>query len=345
MRKVVMILAVLVLGIALVSACTPAASEKSLTDFYAEETVLLMVCTAPGGGTDYGARTFAAFWPEVTGGAMMVKNYPTAGGVAAINQVYKMKPDGLTLGTNYFNSMLLEQLFESPGVEYRPDKLEWIVAYANDAYVLSISTKLPYKSIDELKQVKGLKFGATDAKSCPGMGAAIVAELFQLQDAKLVTGFTSGNDVGIAVGRGELDGYVFSAARMANDVKKGWAKPFMVLAPERVQAFPDTPTILELLPAEVSPKVKQMLDLYFNLKATIGIFTSPGLSADKLKFIRDSFNKISTNESLVKYMKMQWADWPKPYTGEEAAAQAKAVAAVPKEQVAEMQQMIERLGR
>src|SRR3954466_7073899 len=86
---------------AVVLAAAPGAGAQEAPSFK-DKTVILMVGSAPGGGTDGFARIAAAHLGEHLPGKplFVVRNMPGAGGVVALNYFVKqVKPDGLTLIT------------------------------------------------------------------------------------------------------------------------------------------------------------------------------------------------------------------------------------------------------
>lgn len=281
------------------------AVPESVKEFYQNNTVTFIVPYGTGGGTDACARIMAFNWKAVTGGTMMVKNVPGAAGFLGTNQIYNMKPDGLTLG--YIDSattLLGAILLKNPGIQFDATKFVYIGANAIQPNGIGIGKGLAAESIGDLQKMKGLKFGVltVDAQA---MGSAMTIELFGLKDGRIITGYNVMEEVGLACARGELDASSNSMASMADHVKKGFLKKVVLVYDyKRNPYFPDAPTPMELV--KFTPEQEMLFKMVFACRAAKPIFTSPGLPKEKTDFLRDAFEKIFRLETYLNQMKVRW---------------------------------------
>lgn len=325
-----LVVIVMVAGLLFVLGSAKPVAAESVADFYKNHTVTLLVTYPPGGGTDFGARIIAAYWNEVTGGTMIVKNMAGAGGMRATNHIYKLKPDGLVLGfTDTASTLLSPVIFKHPGIGYDAEKFTYLAATAIEPSGLGIAAGLPYNSIEDLQKVKGLKFGAHGIDG-QAAGSALMIDLFNIQDAKIIPGYSGMSEEGLALARGEIDAYSNSMASMTDHIDKGFVKKaVLVYDRERSPWFPDTPTPVELV--KLTPEQEQMFKILLACKSGKPIFAPPGLPEEKTQFLRTAFQEIFKIKPFVRQMKMRWKVMGPGFTmtGEKWAEMTKEVLAMP----------------
>jgi tripartite-type tricarboxylate transporter receptor subunit TctC len=338
MKKAMAILLVCILGTALVFVGGQRVAEgkaKSAEEFYQNNIVDLYLGSKPGGGSDFAARIFAAYWQDVVGGksAMRVICNPQAGGIVSVNQVYYAKPDGLIMGAGPLGTRIVTPtLLKAPGVKFDAAKFIYIGQYALDPYSFAISAKLPYKSMEELKAAKGLKFGGQAKDSPASLGNALVAYVYGL-DAKIISGYGGSSEIALACGKGELNGMMVSAGSMRDYANKGWVKPpFLSLAFKRSVVYPDMPTIAQAM--KLTNEQTKAYEL-FNLMAPEAkcIFATPGIPEDRVKFIRETFNKIMKLKGFQKQIKNRWGAFEEPVPGGETQKQIGQLMKTPKSDI------------
>ncbi len=345
MQRWMMVLMVLILSLAVaVGACAapapapaptpkpapapkPAPKPVSAADFYRDNTVTILVNSKPGGGTDYGARLMSAYWNELAGGNMIVKNEPGGGGMVAVNQIWKAEPDGLTIGTAVFASHVIGYpLFKKSGAEYAPQKFTYMGHFGKDAYSLTVGIDSPYESIEDLQKAKGLIFGAPEAVGTITMGTALAIEFFGL-DGKIVAGFRGG-ELGLAAAKGEIVGYTIHGGGLITDLGKNFIKqPFVTMAFERSEYFPDVPALPELV--TLTPEQKTLLTIFITMTSGKVFYAPPGVPEDRVEFLRGAFEKLMENTGFLRQAKLRWAVWSEPMTGEEAAKFVDEVFSIP----------------
>lgn len=349
MRRVMMIVAALILGLVLVGgACAPKAPEAaSPADFYANNKATLWCPYPPGGGTDYAARTFAAFWPDATGGGAMVVDSSKLGGAGLemANYLYNnAKPDGLSLGIQPVSGKLLEWFFENPGVDHVYKDFQFMGYFIHEAFVVGLAAGSPHadKSLEELLKVEGLKFGTGSGTSTQGVGVAVAAELLGLKNAQLIYGIKGTAGLGVAAGRGEIDGTCNNASSMMSQVPKMFSKVLVVVDRERSPECPDVPAITEVV--KLTPEQEELLDmyLYFGMSGKC-MYTTPDTPKDRVEFLRAAFMKVMNDEAgFQKQMKLRYKVLVPPRTGEDIAKAVATVQDTPREKLALFRQAIDK---
>ena len=114
-------------------------------------------------------------------------------------------------------------------------------------------------------------------------------------------------------------------------VDKGFTKPFCSLTFERTEWFPDTPAITELV--QLTPEQEDMIRFVQALVAGKSFYAPPGVPADKLTYLRRTFDKITSNKAFVKQARTRWPIWSKPLTGEELQESVGKVLGMPPEKI------------
>jgi tripartite-type tricarboxylate transporter receptor subunit TctC len=328
MKKLAWVLViVLVPFLAFASGSGESAEAQSPEEFYRNRNVTLIANGGVGGGTDFAARLFASYWSEVTGGAMVVKVMSGGGGIEGLNSVYRADPDGLTIGnTHHPSDMTGPKLLGTPGPKFDTRELSWIGFFGFDPNYIWIDADAPQMDADELRNAGKLVFGALSPASTGTIATIVAIDIFDL-DADVIFGYEA-PELGLAVRRGEIVGYTLEASSGGVEVEKGFVKPFCSLTFERTAWYPDTPSIVELA-GDLSPDEEDMVRFVEALVAGKSFFGPPGIPADRLEYLRRSFDKIMSEEGFLKQAKVRWAIWQTPMTGEQLEKDVRAVLSMP----------------
>lgn len=306
MKKIASV--ILVALLCLVFLCGGAwAAKESVAEFYKKNTVTLIVGSGPGAGSDFASRLIANYWKEVTGGTMIVKNMPGAGGLVGMNNMANAKPDGLTLGLMmYSDAFLLPHLTKDPAQQFDMPKLNYLISVFNEPTVLSISTKKPYKTVEDLQKAKGLKQSATAPYTVDTFASVPLLSFLNL-DVKIVTGYKGGSEKVLALGRGEVDISVDPLVTTMRGYDSGFSTlPILVMADERLPLFPDVPTFPEIV--DMTPEQRKIYeDAVFGAGfVTRMIATQEKVDPEKVAFLRDALAKVMALPELHEQAKVNF---------------------------------------
>ena len=183
-----------------------AAQAQSPADFYKGKTVELYIGYSVGGGYDVYARLLARYLGKhIPGNPNVVpKNMEGAGSLRLTNWLYNAGPkDGTVLGTIARGAAFDPLLIKAPS-NFDAQKFNWIGSM-NDEVSVCVSWKdSGITKFDEL-YTKELIIGGTgasaDTDQFPRLLNGILGTKF-----KIVTGYPGGNDVSLAMQRGEVKG-------------------------------------------------------------------------------------------------------------------------------------------
>jgi tripartite-type tricarboxylate transporter receptor subunit TctC len=203
-----------------------------------------IVAGAPGGSSDFAARTVAQGMAGLLGQNVVVEN--RSFGVQAIENVIRAQPDGHTL-LYYGSALLVGPLLTK--LSYDPVKdLSPVCMVLISPNVLLVHPSVPAKSVKELialarKEPGKLNYGSGEA----GSSLHIAAELFKhLTNTNIVrVPFKGQGPALIATLAGEVQMSFASAGGLSGHISQGRVRPLAVTGASRSPAYPDLPTIAE----------------------------------------------------------------------------------------------------
>jgi tripartite-type tricarboxylate transporter receptor subunit TctC len=214
--------------------------------FYDGKTITYIVGTKPGGGYDTYARLIAKHMERhLPGAQILVENVPGAGHIIAANRLFASKPDGLTIGT--FNTGLIyAQLLGLEGVRFDLRDYSWIGHAASDPRVLVVGSESGIRSLEDLRTASTpVLFGTTGAGSASHNDTALLAAVLDL-NLKLIPGY-SGQEIQLAILRGELQGLVGSFSSVSDFVDNGYGRIITRIGGDRVPALAGIPEAADLV--------------------------------------------------------------------------------------------------
>ncbi len=302
----IMIMAMTMAGVIAVGGSEVGAAAQRPADFYRGKRIDFIIPNAPGDTSDLIARVVVKYLDKYAGTTSVIRNVREAGGAQGLNELYRAKPDGLTLGqTNTVRSTLAE-IMEQPGVEYQTAKLSWIANITEDFMTFSVAPKSPFKTIADLKAGKNLILAASGGVGHSTLTCLALIEALDL-DAKVII-YKSSGERSLAVAQGEVQGFFGSTSASLKGAQRGQSRLLFVLATKRSPVIPDVPTLRELitLPKEKAALMKLWEEDIFVMNS---LFGTPGIPKDRLNYLREVAAKI-TNDPEFKMTMEKVSDSP-----------------------------------
>jgi tripartite-type tricarboxylate transporter receptor subunit TctC len=325
------------------------ASAQAQTPFYQGKTINIVVGTKAGDVYDLYPRLLAEFMPKYIPGSpnIIIQNVPGAASLIAANQVYNVaKPDGLTIGAIY-PALYFEQLIKRPEVKFDWNKFGWIGSTVTSNHLMYMRGDTPYKVIDDVRKASTApKCGATGVTSTGYYMPKLMDETIGTK-FDIVSGYVSGQDIDLAVERGELQCRAFTiTAFFAREPFISWRKRNFVnvliqTGNKRDARLKDTPTIYELMDRYKTPESGRNLAKLVLAAGDFGrpLVTPPGVPADRVKILRDAFNKSVNDPALLAEAEKRRLEMD-PGTGEELEALGKEVMAASPEVIERMRKLL-----
>jgi tripartite-type tricarboxylate transporter receptor subunit TctC len=317
--------------------------------FYQGKTINVLVGTKAGDVYDLYPRLLAEFWTKHIPGNpnIIVQNVPGAASLIAANQVYNVaKPDGLTLAAIY-PALYFDQLIKKPEVKYDWAKWNWLGSPVKSNHLLYMRADTPYKSVDDVRQATTApKCGATGIASTGYYMPKLMEEVLNTK-FDIVSGYVSGQDIDLAVERGELQCRAFTiTAYFAREPFISWRKRnftnvLIQTGTQRDSRIKDSPTIYELMDKYKVNDASRALAKVILASGDFGrpIVAPPGVPADRVKVLRDSFDKMIKEPALLAEAERRRLEID-PTRWDEMESLAKDVMATPPDVVARMRKLL-----
>lgn len=317
--------------------------------FYAGKTITMIAGTKAGDVYDSYARLFAQHMSKYIPGNpnIIVQNMPGAGSMIAANHLYSVAaPDGLTIGA-IFPALYFDQIVGRKEVKYDWAKFVWVGSPVTSNHLLYMRADTPYKSFDDVvKTSNPPKCGASGTSSTgyyvPKLLDEVVGSKFDV-----VLGYQAGQDIDLAVERGELACRAFTVtAFFAREPFISWRKNNFVrvlvqTGHKRDGRLRDTPTIYELMDRFKTSAAGRNLTTLVLAGGQFGrpYVLPPNTPADRVAIIRQAFEKVLADESVLAEGKKRKLEFD-PTSAQELEKLAKEVMSQPPEIVAKMKQLL-----
>jgi tripartite-type tricarboxylate transporter receptor subunit TctC len=340
MKKAAIVLLLLFLSPATVRAQGP---------YFLGKTVTIVVGYQAGDGYDIWARLLAAHIGKHIPGnpGAVVQNMPGAGSMIAANYIYNVaKPDGLTLGA-IGPSLYIDQLVGKKEVQFDWAKFGWVGSTENTPWLLYMKTETPYKTMEDVRR-------ASQPPKCSATGTGTSGHFIPklLEEAlgakfDLVMGYKGGAEQDLAFERGEVVcrslsiPTFFAREPFTTWRKKNMVRILMQTGRKRDPRMPDVPTIHELMNEYKTPAVTRSLVMVILAGGDLGrpFITPPGLAIERLKTLRDAFQKTMTDPAFLADVKTRKLE-ADPDFGEELETIAKEAVNQPREVVDKMKKLL-----
>ncbi len=280
----------LALGCALAGS---AAAQTAETSFFAGKTITILIGYAAGGTYDATARLIARHMPNHIPGHpnMLPQNLPGSGGIKTVLNLYSVAPkDGTTLGM-LSRSYPIEPVFNPQTAKYDPKRFIPIGSTSNEVSVAVVWHTAGVTSIDQL-MTKEITTGATGTTDDTGRFATMLRNLTGAK-IKVVTGYPGGNNVTMAMEKGEVDarfgwswGSLKSRSKPWLDEKK--VNIIVQMALEKAPDLPNVPLIMDFAKTDLD---KKALELLFAPQVMAWpLVAPPDVPADRIAILRRAFD-------------------------------------------------------
>ena len=238
-----------VLLCAALAASVSSAAMAQRPDTYPSRSLRLIVPNAPGGATDFTARILQPQWAEQLGQSVVVDNRGGAAGNIALETVARATPDGYTLmigsNTQAINPSIYTKFPYTPLQHLIP-----VTQVADVPGSLVVHPSLPVKSVKELvAYVKANPDKLNYGSPSPSSANRLAMEMFMRATGTKMNHVPYKGGSGpmlVALVANEVNVAFATFSSTVNFVKADRLRMLGVIAPERISALPDVPTMPEL---------------------------------------------------------------------------------------------------
>jgi tripartite-type tricarboxylate transporter receptor subunit TctC len=329
-------LMVAILTCLLLLVATPAVAAQ--TPFYQGKTITMIVGTKAGDVYDLYGRFVADILQKYVPGNpnVVVQNVAGAASLIAANQLYNIgKPDGLTVGAIY-SALYFEQLVKRPEVKFDWNNFLWIGSTVSSNSLMYMRADTPYKTIEDVRTATTPpKCGATGVTSSAYYMPKLLEQAIGTK-FEIVSGYVAGQDIDLAVERGEVQCRAFTInAYFAREPfitwrKKNFVRVLYQTGNKRDPRLKDVPLFNELMDKYKTAEDVRRLAKAVLASDTFGrpIVTPPGVPPERLKILRDAFNKGIQDPAMLSEAEKRRLEID-PTPGEELDKLAKEVMTTP----------------
>ena len=275
---------------------------QSPAEFYKGKNIELYIGYSIGGGYDLYARVLARhIGKHIPGNPTIVpKNMEGAGSLRLANWLARVAPrDGTVFGT-VGRGVPFDPLLGLPGTQFKAPDFSWIGSANNE---VSICTSWGTSQITKIEDVftKQMIIGGTgpsdDTVQFPEVLNGVLGTKF-----RIISGYPGGNDVVLAMERGEVEGRCGWSWSTITATHPDWVKDKKIhllvqLALEKHRDLPDVPVIVDLAK---TTEQRQIIKLIF-ARQVVGrpYLAPPGIPKDRLEILRKAFMETMVDQDFL----------------------------------------------
>jgi tripartite-type tricarboxylate transporter receptor subunit TctC len=306
----------------LAAALSLAASAASAADFYQGKQVTIVVGFSAAGTYDATARLFARHLGKHLAGkpTVIVRNMPGAGSLVATNSLYSSLPkDGTTLGV-VGGGIVLEPLLNNPQATYDARRFNWIGGRTPDNFLCLVWHTVPVNALQDVMRRETV-VGATGPGSRTLTYPKALNELLGTK-FKIVSGYPGGNEITLALERGEVEGYCGWAlgsikTRAPDWIRDGKIRPLAQFMLAKSGVLPNVPLATDLASTDNGRRAIE----FFAADSVLAwpLVAPPDVPAERAAELRTAFNAMMQDSQLLAEVATQGLDID-PVSGAEIAA-------------------------
>ncbi len=244
------------------SSFSAAAAQSPVERFYKDQRVRMLVGYGVGTGNDLYLRLLARHIGKYIPGkpTMVPENMPGAGGIVMFNHLYNVAARDGTVLAHPSRSLVTEPLYGNAQARYDALKFGWLGSINRDVATCITWGKSGIASIEDARR-REVAVGSTGASAesnyFPKLLNAVLGTRF-----KTVLGYPDSGAVGIAMERGELDGYCSFTWAAIKSARPNWLtnKQINVILQLSMAKHPELPGVPLVADLARDPALRQAFD-------------------------------------------------------------------------------------
>ena len=286
-----------------ISAASPdvALSQPAVEDFYRGKKIDLAIGYSPGGTYDLYARLVARHLSRHIPGRPLIvaRNMPGAGSRTAATFVAGIAPrDGTVLATGD-QSLSLQQAAGDKRVAFDTRKFIYIGNPNAENNTTATWHTSGVKTIEDAKRrevTMGATGGSTSSQYPKAMNALLGTRF------KIILGYPGGNDINLAMERGEVDGRGSNSWASWKATRPHWIaeNKINILVQIGLRKAPDLPDVPLLMELGANTEDRALLRL-LSTSTQIGrpIFTTPDVPPERVAALRAAFDATMRDPAFL----------------------------------------------
>ncbi|OJY03080.1 MAG: hypothetical protein BGP04_14930 [Rhizobiales bacterium 62-17] len=267
----------------------------------------MIIGYSSGGTYDLYARLMARFLANyIPGNPVIVpRNMPGGGSRTATAWVYSAAPkDGSVLATAD-QSLAIAQALGDPQIRFDVNKLIYIGNPSRENNTTVAWHTSGIRTIEDATKQEvtvGATGGSTSSQYPKAMNALLGTKF------KIILGYPGGNDINIALERGEVAVRGSNTWQSWKSTRADWLRDKKInilvqIGLNKAEDLPDVPLLMDLAKNDQDRAVLKLL----SSPTEIGrpIFTTPDTPADRVKILRDAFDTMVADPKFVEEAKRE----------------------------------------
>jgi tripartite-type tricarboxylate transporter receptor subunit TctC len=279
-------------GTVLLISTLSAAHAQDLAAFYKSRNLNMEIGYSAGGGYDVYARMLARhIGKHIPGNPTVVtKNLEGAGSLRLANWLYNIAPkDGTEMGT-IGRGVAFDPLLGNKAAQFDAQKFNWIGSANNEVSVCVAWQGSGVTKFEEL-YTKQMTVGGTGGGSDTDVFPQILNAVLGTK-MKIITGYPGGNDVNLAMERGEVAGRCGWSWSSVVATHKDWLdqKKIAILVQLGLSKHPELPDVPLVTDLAKTDEQRQILKLIFARQVMGRPFLAPpGIPKERVEALRQAF--------------------------------------------------------
>jgi tripartite-type tricarboxylate transporter receptor subunit TctC len=289
-------------GAALAAACIAVSPTRAdpVADFFRGKTVRVLVGVGAGGDYDVHARLIARhIGKHIPGNPLVIpENMTGAGGLKMANYLYELAPkDGTAIGVigNYFPAL---QAAGGRGIQFDAGRFNWLGSLTRESQTMAVWHSTGVTSVADATRreiVAGASARGAITYSFPAMMNTFFGTRF-----RIVTGYSGGNDINLAMERGEVEARTNSwqswKVNRAHWVREGKIA-IIAYGGHRSNELRDVPMLEDIARNDEDRQVIRLL----TLGPTLGrpFAAPPDVPAERIAALRAAFLATARDPELL----------------------------------------------
>jgi len=275
---------------------------QSAADFYKGRNVDLYIGYSAGGGYDLYARLLARHMSKYLPGnpTVVPKNMEGAGSLRLANWLYNVAPkDGSAFGM-IGRGTGFDPLLGHKAAQFDGTKFNWVGSMNNEVsicvawYTTGITR---FEDILSKPLVVGGTSAAADTDQFPRVTNGVLGTKM-----RVITGYPGGNEVGLAMERGEVQGRCGWSWSSVKSTRQNWIdeKRINILVQLALSKHPDLPDVPLITELAKDDEQRQILRIIF-ARQVMGrpLVAPPDLPADRMETLRKAFTDTMQDKEFI----------------------------------------------
>jgi tripartite-type tricarboxylate transporter receptor subunit TctC len=278
------------------------ALTQTVADFYRGKSIDLYINSSVGGGYDLYARIIARHVGKHIPGnpTILPRNMEGSGGVRLANWLYNVGPkDGTVIGA-VARAMAFEPLLGNKGAQYDGTKFNYIGS-ANDEVSVCVawytSAVKTFEDAQKMQLVVGSSGAGDDTYQYPALLNHIFGAKF-----KMIPGYPGGNDINLAMERGEVQGRCSIPWSSVKAIRRFWIDENKVslLLQYSLGKHADLPNVPLVMDLAKTDEQRTILKLIFGRQVMGRPFAAPPrVPKDRVDALRRAFMETMADKEFL----------------------------------------------